>query len=94
MDNRCKHCGEQFDLDEFHGDKWPWNKWVKAFNRFGCGAADALFDGRAPAESIKCTREPLFDDTKMDGIAMIQELLGDDIDGACTMIDDLIEGWM
>jgi hypothetical protein len=89
MDSRCKFCGEPFDLDEFHENDWPWDQWVKAFRNFGCGAVDALFDGGIPSESCRCKNEPLFDDEKLEGIGLINELLGDDTDGACTMIEDL-----
>lgn len=88
MDSRCKFCGEPFDLDEFHGHKSPWEVWVKAFYRYGCGAVDALFDELPPSKSTKCSNAPILNEEAMDAVGMIQELLGDDYDGACTMIDD------
>lgn len=90
MDSRCRHCGEPFDLDEFHGGDYKWQSWVKAFNKFGCGAADALFDGLSPADATKCRHAPIADEEKLQGIGLIQDLLGDDIDGACSMMDDLL----
>lgn len=88
MDSRCKHCGEPFDLDEFHGQEHAWSSWVKAFKKHGCGAAEAMFDGLSPAQSTKCIHAPIFDKDQLDGIALIHDLLGDDIDGACSMMDD------
>lgn len=88
MDSRCKHCGEPFDLDEFHGQEHAWGSWVKAFRKYGCGAAEAMFDGLSPAQSTKCTHEPIFDKEKLEGIGLIHDLLGDDVDGACSMLED------
>jgi hypothetical protein len=89
MDSRCRHCGEPFDLDEFHGGDYAWSTWVKAFKNHGCGAVDALFDGMSPSSSTKCTREPTMDEETMDKINIVHDLLGDDYDGACSMLEDL-----
>lgn len=86
MENRCRHCGEPFDMDEFHDGQWPWEQWAKAFTRFGCGAVDALFDDQTPQASSKCKNEPVLQDEDVDAIGVIQDMLGDDYDGACSMI--------
>ncbi len=53
-------------------------------------AAEAMFDGLSPSQATKCTHAPIANEETLQGIGLIHDLLGDDIDGACAMMDDLL----
>ena len=90
MDIHCKFCGEPVNTDEFHDqDTGSWQTWISAFKAFGCGAVDAMFDGKLPKESVKCTSEPVVDEENLMGIEVLQNMLGDDIDGLAAMSEDM-----
>tara|TARA_R100000329_G_scaffold7340_2_gene8884 strand:- start:728 stop:1003 length:276 start_codon:yes stop_codon:yes gene_type:complete len=90
MDLLCRHCGEPFDVDEFHNQEiGTWKEWVFAFRRNGCGAVNACFDGLTPGESQPCLESPIVDDEALDRIGILNALLGDDVDGLSSMMDDL-----
>ena len=90
MDLLCRHCGEPFDVDEFHNQEiGSWKDWVAAFRRYGCGAVNACFDGLTPGESEPCLKSPIVDDESLDRIGILNALLGDDVDGLSSMMDDL-----
>jgi len=40
LDANCRHCGEPWDIYEFH-DFPNYKKAVKAFQKYGCGMFDA-----------------------------------------------------
>ena len=93
MDILCKHCGEPVDADEFHeAERGTWRAWVAAFQRYGCGAVDALFDGGAPGDSVKCNAAPVLSPEALEAVELIGEMLGDDIDGAACMMADHVTG--
>ena len=90
MDLRCRHCGEPFDVDEFHGQETgTWKEWVTAFRRNGCGAVNACFDGLPPIDSEPCLNSPIVADEALDCIGILDALLGDDVDGLSSMTEDL-----
>jgi len=89
MDLRCRHCGEPFDVDEFHGQEvGTWQEWVAAFRRNGCGAVDACFDGLKPKESEPCLNSPIVDNETLDAIGILDAMFGDDVDGLSAMTED------
>lgn len=91
MDLRCRHCGEPFDVDEFHNqESGSWKDWVTAFRINGCGAVQSCFDGLSPRESEPCLDSPVIDDESLDAIGILDAMLGDDIDGLSAMTDDII----
>lgn len=90
MDLLCRHCGEPFDVDEFHNqESGSWQEWVVAFRKNGCGAVDACFDGLTPGESEPCLESPTVDDVALDRIGILDALLGDDVDGLSSMMQDM-----
>ena len=90
MDLFCRHCGEPFNVDEFHNQEiGTWKEWVNAFRINGCGAVDACFDGLAPKDSEPCLESPTVDDERLFLIGMLEALLGDDVDGLSAMTERL-----
>ena len=90
MDLICRHCGEPFDVDEFHDQETgSWRAWVAAFRQNGCGAVDACFDGLKPKDSEPCLESPIVDDETLHRIGILDALLGDDVDGLSAMTGDI-----
>jgi hypothetical protein len=50
------------------------------FYRFGC----SVFEGKL----VPCSNSPICNDYKLDAIDMLQDLLGDDVDGVAAMMED------
>jgi len=90
MDIRCKFCGEPIDTDEFHGaERGTWQEWTAAFRQFGCKAVDAMFDGEEPAAvTQRCSEEPILNDEAMMAVEVFTDLLGDDVDGLASTLED------
>jgi len=89
MDLRCRHCGEPFDIDEFHGqESGTWQEWVTAFRQDGCGAVEACFDGLKPKESEPCLNSPIVDNETLDAIGILDAMFGGDIDGLSAITED------
>jgi len=77
MDIYCPVCGEPWDLDELHGV--PGITFEAARRRFaaeGCG----LFDSQ---------HNSAIDSDRAAKSALLHELLGDDIDGIASLMEDL-----
>ena len=90
MDLLCRHCGEPFDVDEFHNQETgTWKEWVTAFRKNGCGAVESCFDGLTPKDSEPCVESPTVDDETLDGIGILDAMLGDDVDGLSAMTERL-----
>ena len=92
MDIRCKHCGEPWDTDEFHNGTDSWLELINLFKIHGCPIAEQACDGLSPVEiSVKtCKSKPMFDEETMEGLDLIGEMLGDDIDGIAVMTEDFM----
>lgn len=75
MDIKCRHCGEPWDLDELHDvDGHTFDQARKRFYRDGC-----LTFGTGHSQGSYPNRE---------AISMLQDLLGDDVDGLAAMLED------
>ena len=78
MDIKCHQCREPWDIDSLHdlvaeGHFVDFEDARKGFYRDGCGAFGEQHNGPAdPADTI----------------GVLQELLGDDVDGLAAMIQD------
>ncbi len=88
MDIKCRHCGEPWDIAELHDmlseareEVLPFKKARELFYRYGCGAFQ-----NQPAE--KCNNEPIESDATLAGIDALQDLLGDDVDGLASTLED------
>jgi hypothetical protein len=96
MDIYCPKCGEPWDFDSLHEqaammvddrDGRPYDAIFDAvredFYRDGCKALGSRCS--APDTTVDST----FGLTKMEAASAMYDLLGDDIDGAAAMLDDL-----
>ena len=77
MDVRCTNCGEPWDLDELHelvaeGSAVDFDDARAMFYRHGCKAFGS-----------RCS-----DNLGHPAIASVYDLMGDDIDGAASMLED------
>lgn len=85
MDIRCKYCGEPWDVYSLHemgdyrggGTSFTYEGARKRFYRLGCGAFEA--------GSVKCDRNGY---GNHEAVSMLQELLGDDVDGLAALTED------
>lgn len=91
MDVHCKFCGEPVDMNEFHNGTNSFQKIYNLFKEYGCPIADQAIDGKGAFEmKLKtCQHAPIVDDVTLDAIDAIQDLLGDDADGAASILQDL-----
>lgn len=77
MDIYCPRCGEPCETDEFHYVHEKTFKQAKdIFFSLGCGV---LFNGK------ECEKR---DSLRGMASAMLEELLGDDVDGMAAMLED------
>lgn len=81
MDIRCPQCAEPWEIDALHdeaADRGEDFAVIRAdFYRRGC---EALFTAHAPVKASPA-------------IAEVYQLLGDDVDGAAVLLEDLeLEG--
>jgi hypothetical protein len=101
MDNYCPKCGEPWDIDSLHeevlvkmqdsgivaGTKTGYEKLFDAvrkdFYRRGCPAAG----GRCSEPDT--TTDNTFGLTRAEASSSLMEMLGDDIDGVASMLDDM-----
>ena len=91
MDIKCKFCGEPMDTDEFHdAENGTWQEWINAFKSFGCTAVNMMFDGDSPSDvKTRCSSEPCENENTLMGIEILQDMMGDDIDGLAVMTEDM-----
>jgi hypothetical protein len=77
MDIRCPICGEPWDMDELHDNDegLSYTEAAAVFRTEGCGA---VFGG-----TCKPTNR-----ATSDTLAAIYDLMGDDMDGCASMIED------
>lgn len=82
MDVLCTFCGEPWDIYTFHDvaeeQGSTFDKVYAAFRTAGC---EATGWGGCNPDTKKDTADPT--------TAMLYELLGDDVDGAAAMIEDM-----
>lgn len=87
MDVRCRFCGEPIDTDEFHNGQDDFSRIYELYRKYGCPIAEQAMDGLASFEMTrtKCTRPPIT--SSVDEIGVILDLMGDDVDGAASMLE-------
>lgn len=91
MDIRCRHCGEPWELDSLHdavderfgfdksnrpkGEEYTkyYDAIAKEFRRNGCSVFGSKCSGNRAPE----------------GIGILTDLLGDDMDGLACMLEDM-----
>lgn len=80
MDIYCPNCGEPWELDTFHDVAeergTSWEEAISRFRRDGCVATGWC----KPCEPRRTMRG--------EAMAILGDLLGDDIDGLASMLDD------
>ena len=76
MDIRCSHCGEPWEMDTLHDladeENVSFDQARRMFYKDGCKALGTRH-GSGHADP---------------GVAMLQDLLGDDVDGLAAMLED------
>lgn len=97
MDIYCVRCGEPWDLDSIHeevdyrqgnGEAVSFNAVRRDFSRRGCLALTAY-----GVHEADCVRDEGSAVAMASGVLM--DLLGDDVDGVASMMDDAIAmGWL
>ena len=84
MDIYCRHCGEPWEVAELHevypGVRGGFPAALSGFYRLGCGVFD---EPRKP-----CKHTPITDPETLSGIAMLQDMLGPDVDGLASELED------
>lgn len=77
MDVKCRRCLEPWDIEELHYvEGMTFDQARRKFYRDGCGV---VFNG-SPCRDLKSDQGHV--------IGELQELLGDDIDGLASMLED------
>lgn len=95
MDTYCKHCGEPWDTDSFHNSSKQYQRIYTLFRKFGCPIAEQALDDVHPTDMklSKCEHKPILEPEILDAIDATQDLLGDDVDGAASLLDDFMKGF-
>jgi hypothetical protein len=92
MDIRCPKCGEPWDMDTLHDEVEARNGALAAIFRrpyeveYNEVSADFRARGCPALTSYAATCSQA---TASPGIGILYDLLGDDLDGAAAMLDDL-----
>lgn len=88
MDILCKHCGEPWDVSELHDmladdrdSVRPFQEARELFYAHGCGAFQSQ-----PAED--CDNPPIVEAGALEAIDVLQDSLGDDVDGLASALSD------
>lgn len=90
MNIYCKHCGEPWDLYELHEvadatgnyeNLRPFAEARALFYIHGCG----VFQNFPPSN---CTAAPIVPRESLAAVDALQDLLGDDVDGLASMLED------
>ncbi len=81
MDIRCPKCGEPWDHDELHSMyqgslRLTYSEACREFRKHGCAAFGA-----------KCSQPPDVEKAAVAGV--VYDALGDDMDGAASLMDDM-----
>ena len=80
MDIYCGKCGEPWDMDSLHeavdeGHATSWDDARTTFERKGCGLW-----------GVKCSSSP--DTARAMASAALMDVMGDDMDGVASMLED------
>ena len=82
MDINCPRCAEPVEIDYLHDvaddDDTTFAEVLRAFQSEGCSALHSVCNPRATDR----------DRARASAAAMLYDLLGDDIDGAASMLED------
>lgn len=89
MDIKCPKCGEPWDMDSLHDEtdyrlsrpEWAGKEYSAVYSEV---SADFRAEGCRAIYGAKCsgaTADPV--------VAVLYDLLGDDLDGAASIFDDL-----
>ena len=81
MDIRCRFCGEPFDAYSLHDAGMTYARASALWRRYGCGLFDHAWDGRELGACKRSGASPV--------IGMLTDLMGDDIDGLASELEDL-----
>lgn len=97
MDLYCPKCGEPWEFDSLHDEaqarkeagnyEASYDTVSADFRSRGCEAMHAGFDGRCSTPSTQTDRA--FGLTRQDAASALYDVLGDDMDGAAAMLDDM-----
>ena len=97
MNIKCRHCGEPWDIAELHDIPATAGKHYDAANdcaapMLSFDAARALFYslgcGAFSDDRTKCASAPCESPEALAGIDALQDLLGDDVDGLASTLED------
>ncbi len=85
MDIQCKHCGEPWEIAGLHElvGEGLFDDFEEAradFYENGCGT----YSGGG----VPCGNEPCVSEETLENIDMLQEALGDDVDGLAATLED------
>lgn len=87
MDLMCPRCGEPWDNDEFHEvAAETGSTYAKVAAEFRLKGCEALGTSHSTPSTEKDRTYGL---TRQDAATALYDLLGDDMDGAAAMLDDL-----
>lgn len=82
MDLLCPKCGEPWDIDSLHDEAesqgTTFSRIAKRFCQIGC----AVFEG------VTCVSNDDVSKDTLENISAIYDLLGDDMDGAASFLED------
>lgn len=89
----CRFCGEPVAMDEFHNGTDSFQGIWTLFRKYGCPAADLAVEGMSADEIAlevkkRCQRRPIITPERQLEIIVITDMLGDDIDGVSSMLED------
>lgn len=97
MDLYCPKCGEPWEFDSLHEEaaarkeagnyEASYDTVFADFRSRGCKALHAAFGAACSTPSTK--RDSTFGLTRQEASAAMYEILGDDMDGAAAMLDDM-----
>ena len=88
----CPRCGEPWDMYDFHDIARDWDitfqQVYSLFQQFGCGMFNAAWDGMTIASIEACDNELVESVEFVRSVAEVYNLMGTDIDGAVSTIED------
>jgi hypothetical protein len=91
MDIYCSHCGEPWDNDSLHDEAEAsgrsYTEVARNFRIDGCPALAVAYGASCSTPSTSTDRT--FGLTRQEASAALYDLLGDDMDGAAAMMEDM-----
>ncbi len=79
MDTYCHRCGEPIDIEEFHEVA------AEIGSTFAVVLAEFQARGCIAIAGVRCAIRPSI---RNEAVAMLNDILGDDIDGIASMMED------